>query len=137
MIFSTTNFLTNISMNLISIVSLIMAAQASLMGGLSGSKKVLLGEEEQHPELFKVLEHEDVRNQLSDVSSSELRPVEYRTQVVQGMKYVVLLQNTEGDKFEVHIWQKPYNSVKDSMPAPQLISVNKVGSEEESHTDLL
>lgn len=104
----------------------LMASSAARMGGLGAKQRVNLGEEADHQGLFAVLAHEDVSSAINKLSDLPLRAVEYQTQVVAGIKYVVQLYNEEGEHFELHIWQKPFNSRDNVMPAPTVIKAEKI-----------
>ena len=96
------------------------------MGGLGPRHKVLFGEKGEHLQLFELMSHPVVVKKLHEYP--ELYVVEYQTQVVQGIRYRVILEDPKNStiRYELNIWQKPYNSQVQKMPPPEIISFSQL-----------
>ena len=100
------------------------------LGGVSVSTKLnLTGERNtEHKPLYDALSHPDVQAELTKVpgATGQLQAVEFASQVVQGMKYIVTLKDEKDVLFQVHVWQKPFNSVVNEMPPPVVVKIAKL-----------
>ena len=104
---------------------LMMTGLTAAFGGVGEKKTVNYqrAREGEHKGLFEALEHVDVQTKLQTLAGAKLQPVEYATQVVQGLKYIVTMKDDRDQKYEVHIWQKPFNSVKNELPPPEVVKI--------------
>jgi len=101
------------------------------VGSLGPVHKVLfacLADKGEHVQLFEVMKQPQVIEKMSTIGDlSDLQVVEYQRQVVAGFRYRVVLEHISKNlKYEMNIWQKPYNSVLSQMPPPEVISLTQL-----------
>ena len=104
---------------------LLMSRVASAaVGALSDPIFVLEGEQDKHTDLLTLLDNPTIKGEMEEFSQSILRPIRYRKQVVNGLKFIVeMVDDESGVTYSVDILQKPYNSAQDFLPAPQLLKM--------------
>jgi hypothetical protein len=108
-----------------------MVAGDKVLGGV-GDKKQLNLKGERNAEdkpFYDAFEHDEVQKKMQAMTgktSGKFHALEYATQVVQGLKYVVKMKDDKGDHYEAQIWQKPLNSGKNEVPAPEVVKMVKL-----------
>lgn len=104
----------------------------ALVGNLGPVHKVIFSDrlsvKGEHVQLFEVMRHPVVVKKLETFQGGkELQVVEYQRQVVAGIRYRIILENMgNSTRYELNIWQKPFNSLENKMPPPEVISFSQL-----------
>lgn len=111
---------------------LLLSMSHAFVGNMGPVRKVMFSDrlnvKGEHIQLFDLMRHPNVSNKLASLHGGEdLQVVEYQTQVVAGIKYRVILENISNTtKYELNIWQKPFNSIDNKMPPPEVLSFHQL-----------
>ena len=111
-------------------LTMVRAQHSQNLGGLSPVRKILFNTTDhskgEHVQLYELLKHGNVQK---SIPVPNLQVIEYQTQVVAGIRYRIILENISEStptRYELNVWQKPYNSVEGKMPDPEVMSFSQL-----------